>query len=474
MIRTVRLSLMLSLVVLASSSPALADVRLPKLFADHMVVQRDRQVPVWGWAEPGERVTVSLAGREAEATADEGGKWRTELEPLSAGGPHELNVAGNNKLTVGDVLVGEVWICSGQSNMEWPVRASDNADEEIAAADHPQIRMFTIEHDQAAEPRDQLKAASWAVCNPENVGGFSAVGYFFGRHLQQELDVPIGLIHTSWGGTLCEAWASREALQGDADFQPILERAQQNADNHNQAARLYNAMLAPIIPYGIRGAIWYQGESNVSRAAQYAKLFPTMIRDWRERWGQGDFPFYYVQLAPYRYGNQDPRNCAELWEAQLKTLELPNTGMAVTMDIGNVGDIHPRNKQDVGRRLALWALAGTYGRDVVYSGPLYRDKLIAGDKILLFFQHSAGGLTTSDSEPMGEFTIAGEDQKFHPAEVTVLASDVVAVHSDKVDEPKAVRFAWHDDAQPNLVNKAGLPASPFRTDNWPLVTAENK
>jgi sialate O-acetylesterase len=306
------------------------------------------------------------------------------------------------------------------------------------------------------------------------VAEFSAVAYYFGRCLHKELGVPLGLLNTSYGGTLCEAWTSLEALQGKADFQPILERRQDAVTNNkpgpNYAARLYNAMLAPLIPYAIRGAIWYQGESNVPHAFQYRKLFPTMIQDWRRVWGQGDFPFLFVQLAPFRYSGRDIKDCAELWEAQLKTLSVPQTGMAVTMDIGDVRDIHPKNKQEVGRRLALWALAKTYGKDMVHSGPLYRSMKIEGDKIRLAFDHIGGGLISRDGQPLADFTVAGEDQQFLPATAVIDGNEVV-VHSQAVQAPAAVRFAWYDSAQPNLANKEGLPASPFRTDDWPAVTA---
>jgi sialate O-acetylesterase len=300
------------------------------------------------------------------------------------------------------------------------------------------------------------------------------VGYYFARHLQGELKVPIGMINTSWGGTICEAWTSREALAADPDFKPILDRAAPfKPGNPNQAAALFNGMLNPIVPFGIKGAIWYQGESNVSRAVQYRKLFPTMITDWRTRFGQGDFPFLFVQLAPFRYGG-NPTLLAELWEAQLKTLALPNTGMSGTTDIGNINDIHPKNKQDVGKRLALWALAKTYGKaDLVYSGPLYDSMSVDGNKVKIKFQHVGGGLVARDGKPLTHFTVAGEDQQFVDATATI-EGDTVVVTSDKVAKPVAVRFGWNQLAEPNLANKEGLPASPFRTDDFKLVSADAK
>lgn len=357
--------------------------------------------------------------------------------------------------------------------MQWSVARAQNAEEEIAAADHPQIRMFMLARATADKPQEDCQG-DWHVCRPEAVRDFSAVGYFFARHLQQRLEVPVGMINTSWGGTLCEAWTSLDALQQDPDFQPILDRRAANMekdkDTPHVAARLYNAMIAPIVPYAIRGAIWYQGESNVRRAFQYRKLFPAMIRNWRAVWGQGDFPFLYVQLAPFRYNGQDKRNCAELWEAQLQTLDVPNTGMAVTMDIGNLRDIHPKNKQEVGRRLALWALSDTYGKDVAPSGPLYNSMRVDGDEIRIAFDYVDGGLVSRDGQPLSEFTIAGKDRQFVPATARIDGDEVV-VFSQAVRAPVAVRFAWYDAAQPNLMNAAGLPASPFRTDDWPAATA---
>jgi len=452
------------------TSAVQADVRLPKIFGNHMVVQQQMPVKVWGWAEPGERVEVSLAGQTRAASADASGKWLVTLEPLPAGGPHKLIVQANNRIELEDVLVGEVWIGSGQSNMQWPVRRSMNAEEEIANARWPKIRLFTVARRIAETPQEDCEG-EWLICSPETVGEFSAVLYFFGRKLHQELGVPVGLINSSWGGTVAEAWTSREALEGDEDFRPILERgAKFDPKIPNQPAVLFNGMIHPLLNFAIRGVVWYQGESNCARAEQYQKLFPTLIQDWRKRWGLGDFPFYFVQLAPFRYRNADPRNAAELREAQRLTLRLPNTGMVVTTDIGDVNDIHPTNKQEVGRRLALWALAKTYGKtDLVYSGPLYREAKIEGNKIRIFFDHVDGGLVVKGEE-LTHFQIAGADGEFKPAKA-VIDGETVVVWNEEVANPVAVRFGWSDDAEPNLFNAAGLPASPFRTDNFPLVTA---
>ncbi|MBN2475876.1 MAG: 9-O-acetylesterase [Pirellulales bacterium] len=450
--------------------PAVAAVKPAALFCDNMVLQCDAKVPVWGTGDDGEQVTVRFRDQEVSTVA-KGGKWILWLAPLKAGEPAEdMTLTGNYTITIRNVQVGEVWICSGQSNMQMSVSGSNNAQEEIAAADYPNIRLFTVARKPQPEPVDDC-VGNWSVCSPQAVGGFSAVGYFFGRCLHKELDVPVGLINSSWGGTIAEAWTSRETLQSDEAFKAIVERrdAGFKPGNPNQGSVLYNGMIHPLLPYAIRGAIWYQGESNRGRAEQYAKLFPAMITDWRKSFGQGDFPFLFVQLAPFRYGGADPAECAELWEAQLKTLSLANTGMAVTTDIGNFTDIHPKNKQDVGKRLALWALAKTFGQELVYSGPLYDSMSVEGDKIRVKFQHVGGGLVAKGG-PLAEFTIAGEDQKFVPAEA-VIDGDAIVVHSDEVARPVAVRFAWNDTPTPNLFNKEGLPASPFRTDDFPMVTA---
>lgn len=459
------------IVLALCAGSATAELKLASVFSDHMVLQRDREVPVWGWADAGGEVHVAIDGDVEQTKADEDGKWQVVVAPHQAGGPHKLIVeTDGDRAEVQDVYFGEVWVASGQSNMQWSVQQSANAQEEISAAIYPEIRMFAVPREPQAEPQEDT-AGTWHVTSPETVARFSAVGYFFARNLHQELDVPVGILHTSWGGTLVEAWTSREALKSNEAFQPILDRVEATDARQHRASHLFNGMVAPLIPYGIRGAIWYQGESNVGRAEQYASLFPTMIADWRSRWGQGDFPFYFVQLAPFRYGNHDPELLAELWDAQLKTLRsVANTGMVVTTDIATTDNIHPPNKQDVGKRLALWALAHVYGRDdVVCSGPIYKSHEVVGDKIRIEFDHVGGGLKARGGGELTHFTIAGENQEFVPAEAEIVA-DAIVVSSDEVKSPVAVRFAWNDTAQPNLVNESGLPASPFRTDDWQLKT----
>lgn len=643
--------------------PVWADVKLPAVFGDNMVLQRNSEVAVWGWAEPGEEVSVAPGWRDRAATtrAAGNGEWKVTILTSEPGGPHVIFVQGKNEIVLNNVMVGEVWICSGQSNMEMPIdnvgpgyEGVVNYEEELASAGFPDIRLFNVERRYSPAPQNDCKGL-WQICTSDTVGGFSAVGYFFGRRLHEALDVPIGLIGTNWGGTPAEAWTSEATLEKMPYFATALEdirtaradaeqlepsfqekmvnwrksldeadmgmREQwmavdfddsaweemtlpQNWDHaglaefdgfvwfrttveipagwsgkalllelgpiddmdvtwfngtrvggieelyhwqtprqytipedlvhpganviavrihdtgglggiygkpeqlrihppeaddavslagewrymkgvdaselaampmprriHNEFATvLYNGMIAPLVPFGIRGAVWYQGESNCSRAYQYRVLFPAMINDWRMNWEQGDFPFYYVQIAPYKYSTE--LVAAELREAQLMALSVANTGMAVTTDIANLYDIHPRNKQDVGNRLALWALARTYGKDLVCSGPLYKDMAIEGSKIRIRFDHVGGGLAARDGE-LTHFAVAGADQSFVPAKAQI-DNDTLLVSSEEVAEPVAVRFGWSNTAEPNLFNAAGLPASPFRTDDWPGVTHDNR
>jgi sialate O-acetylesterase len=445
-----------------SAAAAVASVKLPSVIGDNMVLQRGQPVPIWGWANKGDEVTVSIAGQMQSAKAGDDGRWKVVLEQLDVGQPLEMTIKGSSDALIAlkNILVGEVWVCSGQSNMEMEVAKCNDASREIAAANYPNLRLFTVEFKMSAEPQVDC-TGNWEPCSPANVAGFSAAAYYFGRQLQKELGVPIGLIHTSTGGTPAELWTSRKTLETDPVLKPLAK---------GESSCLYNAMIAPLIPYAIRGAIWYQGESNVVRAHQYRTLFPAMIANWRADWGLGDFPFGFVQIAPYRYDGLSPTACAELWEAQLMTLKAsPNTGMAVTMDIGDVKDVHPTNKQDVGKRLSLWAMAKVYGRDLVYSGPIYKSMSVEGSKVRLEFDHVGGGLAAADGKPLREFALAGADQKFVLADAEIDGNTVVC-HSDQVAQPVSVSYAWRDDAVPNLANKEGLPASPFRTDSWKRVT----
>ncbi len=645
---------------IAFASPTRADVKLPALIGDNMVVQQGVKARVWGWAAPSERVKVMMAGKQAMAVADAKGHWEAQIGPFKAGGPFEMTIAGKNTIVIKNVLVGEVWVGSGQSNMEWQLQNVIHGADEVARANYPDIRLFTVTKATSLEPRDDVEGR-WVACTPETAGTFSAVAYFFGRDLHDKLKVPVGLIHSSWGGTPAEAWTSRETLAASPELRPMTEaldlaakdlpsamreyeaaqakwedenfahdpgnkgfdlgyarpdfsdedwkkmrlpqhwesaglaidgsvwfrkvvdvpadwagkelalslgaiddfdttyfngtkvgstgretpnfymaprkytvpgslvRAGRNviavrafdhygdggfsgagadmtltvaggspislagdwlykietsiepikvdfskqpvapagAGNPNTPTVLYNAMLAPLTPYRIRGAIWYQGESNANRARQYQTLFPAMIRNWRAQWGEGDFPFLFVQLANFqaRKPEPGPSDWAELREAQLMTLKEPATGMAVIIDIGEANDIHPKNKQDVGHRLALWALAKTYGQAVEFSGPLYKSFTVEGDRARIKFSH-AEGLRTTDGAAVEGFSIAGADGKFVWASAKIEGNEVV-VWSESVAQPKAVRYAWADNPATNLYNGAGLPASPFRTDNGP-------
>lgn len=465
-----------SLSIACWTSIALSAVKLPAVINDNMVLQQGQPVPIWGWADNGEEVTVTLAGQTLSTKAGNDGRWKVLLAKLDVGQPLEMTVKGSSgsALTIKNILVGEVWVCSGQSNMQMGVNSCKDAPQEIAAAKYPNIHLFTVAEKKAAEPQTDC-AGQWVECSPTTVPGFSAAAYFFGRQLHKELNVPVGLINTSWGGTPAEFWTSRKALESNPTLKPLAQ---------GEASCLYNGMIAPLIPYAIRGAIWYQGEANVGGAYLYRTLFPAMIANWRADWAQGDFPFGFVQITPFAGYSDDwglsPAACAELWEAQTMTLQsAPNTGMAVTVDIADVekihpinkdySGIHPTNKQDVGRRLALWATAKVYGRDLVYSGPIYKSSSVEGNKIRLQFDHVGGGLIASDGKPLTHFTIAAADQKFVPA-VAVIDGNAIVVGSDQIAQPAAVRFAWRDDATPNLANKEGLPASPFRTDTWKGVT----
>ena len=620
-----------------------ANIELTALFSDHMVLQQGQSTPVWGKASPGGKVLVKIAGQRLQTVVDQSGSWRVDLAPMKPAESLTLRVIGQDTVTIQDVAVGEVWICSGQSNMEWPLSAAKNGKEEVAAANYKKMRLFTVEKSIAVKPMSDVNSDGWHVCTPETAPSFSAVAYFFGRELVEDLNIPIGLIHTSWGGTPAEAWTSAQALKTMPDFGDLVKKLETDAitipegsdqdlrqqwtedvdakdlglkehwerkdfddaqwsemqlptlwesaglggydgvvwfrktidlpqkwaggnlklhlgpiddvdstwvnghligsqniyneprkykipqgvvnsdviqitvrildtgggggiwgkpddlklyyenddsislagnwkyklgvpkdqvtalPNQNLGTVLYNAMLAPLIPYGIQGAIWYQGESNAGQAYQYRTLFPTMIRDWRSRWKR-DFPFLFVQLANYGTHSDQPRDndWAELREAQLMTLSLPNTGMAVTIDIGNPLDIHPRNKQDVGKRLALNARALVYGEDIPYSGPIYRSMTVEGNAIRLAFDHVYQGLSAKGDTLTG-FAIAGEDRKFIWANATADGVTIL-VSEPKVQNPVAVRYGWDADPHCNLVNSAGLPASPFRTDQWPGVT----
>lgn len=441
--------------LLAAAPAARADVRLPGVFGDHMVLQREQPVRVWGWAEPGEKIAVSLDTSRMDAVAGKDGRWSAMLPAMKAGGPHELVVQGANTLKLTDVLVGEVWFCSGQSNMALGVLKSLNADKEIAAADHPNLRFFPVPNAESQEPKDDVKAP-WLACSPKTVAYSSATAYYFGRELQAKLKVPVGLVVSAVNGTRIEPWTNAAGVESVREL---------TGKDTPQNGALYNAMVHPLTPFTVRGFIWYQGEGNVGDGLWYYHRMRALVQGWRKAWGQGDVPFYYVQLTPLNWGGKPKDQHAEVWEAQAEALRVPNTGMVVTNDIvGNVGEAHPRNKQEVGRRLALWALAKTFGaKELVCSGPAYRSMAVEGDAIRLRFDHTHGGLASRDGKPLSWFTVAGADGVFVQAKAQI-DGDSVVVSAEGVKAPTAVRFAWHQIAEPNLVNKAGLPTSAFRTD----------
>ncbi|WP_337967712.1 sialate O-acetylesterase [uncultured Flavobacterium sp.] len=628
-------------------SIANANVKMPLLFSDGMVLQRNKEIPVWGWADANEKVEVHFNKQIKTVQADKNGKWMLKLSAEKAGGPFELIIIGKNKIIIKDVLVGEVWICSGQSNMEFQMYKNLNSEKEIADADYPMIRHFGVAQDLSGLPKEDLKAGKWLVANKENVRDFTAVGFFFAKKLYGELKIPIGIINTSWGGTCVETWTSREAFQKSDDFKTMIadvptlnmdsisklyalrmrERVEKiqgtevttanettfketefndkswgelntpslwenqplgdldgvvwmrktitlsAEDIKNKAtlslakiddedityingievgkntqwdakrvyeipanvlkegtnviavrivdnsggggiygdsadlkltlgskiipldgkwkykvivvktslspnsypSLLYNAMVNPLIPYAIEGVLWYQGEANVWRAKEYKKAFPLMITDWRTKWEQGNFPFYFVQLSTFNEFNGNSKTgsrWAELREAQLETLKLPNTGMAVTTDIGNAKDIHPTNKKDVGLRLAAIALNNVYGKKQVYSGPTFKSQEIKGNQIILTFENIGSGLSSSDNtENVKGFEIAGADKVFHSAKA-IIKDNKIIVSSSEVKNPIAVHYGWaDDDTEINLYNKEKFPASPFRTDNWEMITA---
>ena len=469
------------------SPTASADVALNNMFGDHMVLQQGIRNRVWGKADPGEKVTVTLANQTHSATADADGHWEVMLDAVQEyGGPWSLTIKGNNTVTFNDVLIGEVWVCAGQSNMQWSVNASNDADLERAAAHFPEIRLISVPQVGTQEPQWNFNG-SWKACSPETVGNFSAVGYFFGRQLHQTLGVPVGLINNAWGGSAAEAWVNREKLAEDGRFEKLLARWEQTekekADDkglmngNHRPANIYNGVLKPSIGYGIRGAIWYQGESNAGRAYQYRDLFPYMIKTWREEWGLGDFPFYWVQLADFRDEKAEPAESdwAELREAQTMTMDaLPATGEAVIIDIGEGKDIHPKNKQDVAKRLARWALAETYAvGGIPCHSPRYASMEKDGSKIILSFDHVDGGWRPFDvPRPIG-CTIAGADKVFVNATATIREDGRIEVSADGVNDPVAVRYAWADNPVCNMFDGAGLPLTPFRTDDFPGVTVNN-
>ena len=479
---------------LLSGTLARAEVRLAALFSDNMVLQQGMTTPVWGWADEGEEVKVTFRGQTVSTKASGNGKWMVKLASTKAGGPEVMLVQGKNRIELHNVLVGEVWICSGQSNMEWPLKQAFEGEKAIQASGNPQLRLFNVTKVKANEPTNNVKA-SWKESGPQTTPDFSAVAYYFGRDLQKARNVPVGLIETCWGGSPAEVWMSQAVLEANPDYkrdildayQATMATIEKQETKNRKGARvpwkpteLYNGMIAPLIPYAINGAIWYQGESNAGRAHQYRSLFADMIRNWRKDWGQGDFAFLEVQLAPYdkvkKRSFEDitatpgDSDWAELREAQLlATKELKNVGMAVITDVGEKDDIHPKKKEPVGARLALAARGLAYGEKIEYSGPLYKSMKVDGNKAVLTFEHVDGGLESRDGQLKG-FAICGSDKKFVWAKANI-DGDTITVSSPEIEKPVAVRYGWSDFPVVNLWNKTGLPATPFRTDDFPMVTA---
>lgn len=515
--RYVKFTAVVGVAFLLISPFLLADVRLPSIIGNNMALQQSAEVTVWGWADPSEKVSVKgswQSSRDAVALADNDGKWTVKIKTPKAGGPYALTIKGKNEIKLKNIIIGEVWLCSGQSNMAIAMGSGGKepihgGPEDIKNSANKSIRLFKLQTIEpwvpitAESPSDDV-IGSWVECSPEAVQHFSAVGYYFGRKINSETGYPVGLIDSSWGGTAAQAWMRVGFISNDDNLSPMIdkydaafskwqeacveaEKNQQPTPTRRQGgvrpedkpASLYNSMIAPLINFSIKGTIWYQGESNSGVAYLYRDLFPTLIRNWRCDFNNLEMPFYFVQLAsytthkpgeevqPYR-GEPRDNNWAELREAQLMTNSLKNTGMAVTIDIGESNNIHPGNKKDVGERLALWALAKDYNKDVAYSGPLYAGYNIEGDRIRITFSYADGGIKFKDGKAKG-FAIVGKDRKFVWADAKI-EGETVVVSSEAVKEPVAVRYAWDKDPEISLYNNADLPASPFRTDDWHGVT----
>ena len=456
-----------------------AEVRLPKVIGSNMVLQRDREIKIWGWADKGERVRVGFNGLERMVRTGEEGTWMVTFPAMKAGGSHDMYIQGRNLIELENILIGDVWICSGQSNMVWFIERLPTVDNDTAGANYSGIRLFTVPNNAQNRPVEDFPSGEWLPCIPENLLPFSSVGYFFGREIHRQLRIPIGLLSTNWGGTNIETWTSGESIakvEGFAERVANLSHLDTSTTAlkpNSEPCLLFNGMIHPLLNFGVKGAIWYQGESNAGRAYQYRELFPLMIEDWRKQWKSPEMPFLFVQLANFKATRDEPgeSDWAELREAQCMALDLPNTGMAVTIDIGDANNIHPANKQDVGLRLALAGLKIGYGKELVYSGPIFREMRIEGNQAILGFDLTGSGLIARDKYGyLKGFAMAGPDRIFHWA-AAVIRDNGVVVSCDRVDEPVAVRYGWADNPDDvNLYNVEGLPASPFRTDDWPGIT----
>lgn len=506
----------LSLAIVFASS-ARAELKLPAIIGDHMVLQQKQANPVWGWDDPGTKVTVSFAGQTKTAEAGADGRWTVKLDPVDANAePAVLTIEGSSKRELQDVLVGEVWMCSGQSNMGFTVGGDWNAEVEALAANVPNLRLISVPQVGTQELQDDFQG-QWEASTTESCRGFTAVGFFYGKYLQEILGVPVGLIDNAWGGSAAEAWVRRTTIEADPRFASLVEgwkqrevqlqspetkakyeadlaawkesaekakaegkpapRPPQSPDQllHGNArpGNIFAGVVNPTLGYGIKGVIWYQGESNAGRAWEYAQLFPFMIEQWRQEWKQGDFPFYWVQLADFKSEVDQPGESqwAELRESQTKTLSLPNTGQAVIIDLGEGNDIHPKNKHDVAARLVRWALARDYGFKLEPESPTYQAMEIAGNKVVLAFDHTGTGLRTVDVNEALGFAVCGEDRQWKWAEAKIVGPNKIEVWSAEVPAPVAVRYAWAENPVCNVLSKEGLPLTPFRTDDFPMITA---
>jgi len=501
--RKIQLFLFLGITLIACSLSA--EIKLPAILGNNMVIQMNQPINIWGKAEPNEKITVQFDGETRETTADSKGHWEVTLKSRNAdanGQSLQMTISGtkSKNLMLTNILIGEVWICSGQSNMQWSMLQLNSPIPEIQRAQYPEIRLFYVPRKTSTLPQNDVDT-KWDICNPETIGSFSAVAYYFGTEIHNELDIPVGLINSNWGGTRIEPWTpdygmetlgsiyrtnlkeslpkleewirkTSKALENNTYIQPQPPIPGHPHQNNRTPSVLYNAMIHPLVRFPIRGAIWYQGEANRNDGLEYTVKMESLIKGWRSAWKVGDFPFYYVQLAPFNYPhtlNNDESDILDyyrlplIWEAQQNALKIPNTGMAVVTDIANLSDIHPRNKKDVGYRLALWALANTYGKTgLVFSGPLYKSMSIEGDKVRISFEHKGSGLKSLNNQPLSWFEIAGENGVFLKAKAEI-DGDTVQVWNKRINKPKSVRFGWHQLATPNLGNREGLPASPFRT-----------
>ncbi|MBK8882965.1 MAG: sialate O-acetylesterase [Bacteroidales bacterium] len=458
-------SILVLISVLILSVPSFGQIKLPAVIGDNMVLQQNSEVAIWGWGDPGSeiKVTGSWSKDTVKSKVSNLAEWKLKIKTPAAGGPFTLSIKGNEEVVLKNVMIGEVWICSGQSNMEWSADSKIvNGEEEVKNANHPNIRLFHVRKMGSETPQNNV-FAKWETCTPETMRSFSAVGYFFGRNLQQTLNIPVGIIEVAWGGTPAEVWVRPDLVDSD----PLLKACAGKLNTYDwwpsKPGVVYNAMIAPLLPYRIAGAIWYQGESNADNYESYRKLFRTLIENWRTDFGN-EFPFYYVQIAPFTYGKDS--GAKMIREMQMQTMDVPKTGMVVVSDlVDNVQDIHPRNKQDVGKRLANWALSETYGvKNLIYKNPLYKSMNPEKSKVRISFDNVSSGLKATGEE-ITCFEIAGADQVFKPAKVKI-DGNTILVWSKEIKTPVAVRFSWSNDGIGNLFSNEGLPVAPFRTDDW--------